>query len=73
MPYISKRIDYLHSINAHEIINKITTKEKLNQSKVLAILFEDALRDRDELNHRNSNNCIKRTFIAKKIILINYP
>ncbi len=66
MPSIRKRIGYLPSINAHETITKIATKEKLSQSKVVGILVEEALMARDKLDVRNSYNFLKNNLHSKK-------
>ena len=60
MPSTRKRIGYLPSINAHESITQIATKEKLSQTKVVGILVEEALIARDELDVRNSVNIRKK-------------
>ena len=60
MPSIRKRIGYLPSINAQKTINKIASKAKLSQSKVVGILVEEALLARGEFNLQNSNNFIKK-------------
>jgi len=69
MPSIRKRIGYLPSINSHEMIIKISTKEKLSQSKVVGILVEEALIARDKLNVQNSNHFIKNDLYREKINL----
>ena len=66
MPSIRKRNGYLPSINAHETITKIATKEKLSHSKVVGILVEEALIARDELNVSNSKNHIKKILYSEK-------
>ena len=66
MPSIRKRIGYLPSINAHETITKIAIKEKLSQSKVVGILVEEALMNRDELDGLNSNNFNKKNLFNEK-------
>ncbi len=62
MPSIRKRIGYLPSINAQEMIRKIANKEKISQSKVVGILVEEALIARDRFNSQNSNNLIRKNF-----------
>ena len=66
MPSIRKRIGYLPSINAHEMITKIAIKEKLSQSKVVGILVEEALIARDELDVLNSNDFNKKNLFSVK-------
>tara|TARA_Y100001968_G_scaffold316157_1_gene343626 strand:+ start:1018 stop:1398 length:381 start_codon:yes stop_codon:yes gene_type:complete len=55
MPSKRKRIGYLPSINAQEMITKIANREKLSHSKVVGILVEEALlaRVRDDLQQFN--------------------
>ncbi len=59
MPSTRKRIGYLPSVNAKEIITKIANKEKLSQSKVVGILVEEALIARGELALQNTNKLIR--------------
>jgi len=66
MPSIRKRIGYLPSINAQEIISKIANKEKLSQSKVVGILVEEALAARGGFDLQNSNDLIKGNFFGKQ-------
>ena len=66
MPSIRKRIGYLPSIKVHETINKIATKEKLSQSKVVGILVEEALLARDELDIKNTSNINNKIFNRQK-------
>ena len=68
MPSIRKRIGYLPSIIAQEKITKIANKEKLSQSKVVGILIEEALIERDKLDIRNSHSFIKKNLNTKKVI-----
>ena len=65
MPSIRKRIGYLPSINAQETITKISTREKLSQSKVVGILVEEALIARGEINPQNSHNFIRENVPSK--------
>ena len=65
MPSTRKRIGYLPSINAQEMIAKIANKEKLSQSKVVGILVEEALTARGEFDHQNSQDLIRNNLYAK--------
>ena len=65
MPSIRKRIGYLPSINAQELITKIANKEKLSQSKVVGILVEEALIARRGFDLRNSNALISKKIYEK--------
>ena len=56
MPSIRKRIGYLPSVNAQEMIANIANKENLSQSKVVGILVEEALIRRRGLNLQNNND-----------------
>ena len=56
MPSIRKRIGYLPSINIQDIITKISTKEKLSQSKVVGILVEEALIARGEFDNQKTKS-----------------
>ena len=64
MPSTRKRIGYLPSINAQEIISKIANKEKLSQSKVVGILVEEALTARQGLHPQYSNHQISKENIV---------
>ena len=66
MPTIRKRIGYLPSVNAQEIITKIAKKEKLSQSKVVGILVEEALIARSEVYRHNSNDLIRKNLYNKE-------
>ena len=66
MPTIRKRIGYLPSVNAQEIITKIAKKEKLSQSKVVGILVEEALIARGGFDHQNPNDLIRKNHYGKK-------
>ncbi len=66
MPSIRKRIGYLPSINAQEMITKIATKEKLSQSKVVGLLVEEALIARNRLDLQNSNSLIRKNLYRQK-------
>ena len=70
MPSIRKRIGYLPSINAQEAITKIANEEKLSQSKVVGILVEEALIARYGFNPQTSNNLVRKTSMASKIIWV---
>tara|TARA_Y100001968_G_C19415936_1_gene749006 strand:+ start:1694 stop:1864 length:171 start_codon:yes stop_codon:yes gene_type:complete len=50
MPSIRKRIAYLPSVNAKEMIANVANKENLSQSKVIGILVEETLIRRRSLN-----------------------
>ena len=65
MPSIRKRIGYLPSINAQANITKIAHKEKRSQSKVLGILFEEALIARCGSDLHNSNDLIRKNLFGK--------
>ena len=60
MPSIRKRIGYLPSVKAQEMITKISNKEMLSQSKVVGILVEEALIARERLDQQRKNNLIKK-------------
>jgi len=59
MPSIRKRIGYLPSINAQEIISKIAEQEKLSQSRVVGILVEEALKARLGINPNDRSYSIR--------------
>tara|TARA_Y100001968_G_scaffold109500_1_gene99048 strand:+ start:3077 stop:3481 length:405 start_codon:yes stop_codon:yes gene_type:complete len=61
MPSIRKRIGYLPSVDAQEMITKLANKQKLSQSKVVGILVEEALKARKEISIQNTNNTLKVT------------
>ena len=60
MPSTRKRIGYLPSINAQDMITKIANKEKLSQSKVVGILVEEALTAREGFNLHKSNELMNK-------------
>ena len=66
MPSIRKRIGYLPSVEAQEMITKIADKEKLSQSKVVGILVEEALLARGEIDLNNTNILIRNSLHRKK-------
>ena len=66
MPSIRKRIGYLPSINAHEVISKIASKERLSQSKVVGILVEEALNARGLFERQNTTNFLKESSHREK-------
>ena len=66
MPTRRKRIGYLPSINVHETIYKIASKEKLSQSKVVGILVEEALIARERLDDKNSHNLSHKNLYSEK-------
>ena len=59
MPSIRKRIGYLPSIDIEKIIIKISTQEKLSQSKVVGTLVEEALIARGLFDHQNKSEKIR--------------
>ena len=71
MPSIRKRIGYLPSINAQEMITKLAIKEKISQSKVVGILVEEALvaREKEELTIRN--DLIRNKHYGKRVNIDN--
>jgi len=71
MPSKRKRIGYLPSINAQEMIINIANKEELSQSKVVGILVEEALlaRGRLGLDHKYRNELIRKTYLRNENIL----
>tara|TARA_Y100001968_G_C18882176_1_gene492210 strand:- start:180 stop:578 length:399 start_codon:yes stop_codon:yes gene_type:complete len=71
MPSIRKRIGYLPSIKAQEMITKIANKEKLSQSKMVGILVEEALIARGFLDLKNSNDLIKSNLYNKEYNMNN--
>ena len=66
MPSRRKRIGYLPSINAQETITKIATRQNLSQSKVVGILVEEALIARSRIDHKNSNDLIRKNLYIKE-------
>ncbi len=66
MPSLRKRIGYLPSINAQEMITKIANKEKLSQSKVVGILVEEALIARGRLDLEDYNDLTRKVLYGKK-------
>ena len=66
MPSKRKRIGYLPSINAQEMITKIANKEKLSQSKVVGILVEEALIERAKFKHKNYNDSTRKKLYDKE-------
>ena len=71
MPSLRKRIGYLPSIKAQEMITKIANKEKLSQSKMVGILVEEALIARGFLDLKNSNDLIKSNLYNKEYNMNN--
>tara|TARA_B100000579_G_scaffold25732_1_gene18127 strand:+ start:610 stop:1005 length:396 start_codon:yes stop_codon:yes gene_type:complete len=65
MPTTRKRIGYLPSANAQEMITKIANGEKLSQSKVVGILVEEALIARASDDFKNRNQLIRKGFFDK--------
>ena len=65
MPSIRKRIGYLPSINAQDMITKIAKKERLSQSKVVGILVEEALIARGGFDIQSSNDLIRKDLYSK--------
>ena len=66
MPSPRKRIGYLPSINAQEMITKIANKEKLSQSKVVGILVEEALTARGFSGVQSSHDLTRKHFYNNK-------
>ena len=64
MPSRRKRIGYLPSLNAHEIITRIAKKEKLSQSKLVGILVEEALTARGVFDLKNTNELIRKNIYS---------
>ena len=60
MPSIKKRIGYLPSPSIQKVITKISTKEKLSQSKVVDILVEEALIARGLFGAKNKQLSISK-------------
>ena len=64
MPSPRKRIGFLPSEEAHEIIEKLCTANEFSQSKVTGLLVEEALRNRGVLNQfLGQNNNDKKDLI----------
>jgi len=70
MPSIRKRIGYLPSINAQEMITKISQKN-LSQSKVVGILVEEGLIERSAINFQNNHDLSRNEFYGKVTNLDN--
>ena len=51
MPTPRKRIGFLPNVTVQDIINKISSQEKISQSKVTGILVEEALHARGIYNY----------------------
>ena len=64
MPTSRKRIGFLPTEEVQNIIDKISIKNNLSQSKVTGILVEEALKARNLYNHN-------RTEKSKEIYLVN--
>tara|TARA_B100000700_G_C14509727_1_gene607985 strand:+ start:184 stop:525 length:342 start_codon:yes stop_codon:yes gene_type:complete len=71
MPSKKKRIGYLPSSNAREIITKIADNEKLSQSKVVGLLVEEALIARGFVDLQKDNDFNSYSWIKKKINTID--
>ena len=71
MPSIRKRIGYLPSVNIQDIITKISTKEKLSQSKVVGILVEEALIARGEFDNQKKKNLNSKNLIENSKDITN--
>ena len=71
MPSIRKRIGYLPSINIQDIITKISTKEKLSQSKVVGILVEEALIARGEFDNQKTKGLNSKKLMENSKDLTN--
>ena len=66
MPSRRKRIGYLPSVNAQEMISKIANTEKASQSKVVGILVEEALVAREKLDLQGMNDHKRSELYGKK-------
>ena len=71
MPSIRKRIGYLPSVNAQEMITKISNKENLSQSKVVGLLVEEALTARDGFKIQNTGNLVRKNLDLKEKNMVN--
>ena len=71
MPSIRKRIGYLPSVNAQEMITKISNNENLSQSKVVGVLVEEALRARVESNIKNTTNLVRKNLYTRENHMVN--
>ena len=65
MPSTRKRIGYLPSTNAQEIIRKIANEERLSQSKVVGVLVEEALIARGEMYPKGTNDLTRKNQYRK--------
>ena len=65
MPTKKKRIGFIPEINVLKVIDNISAKEKLSNSKVVNILLEEALYTRGLIkeNGTDYSNCDLRDFI----------
>ncbi len=71
MPSIRKRIGYLPSVNAQELITKISNKENLSQSKVVGKLVEEALTARGEFNIKKTSDLGSKKLYGKTNNMVN--
>ena len=71
MPSIRKRIGYLPSVNAQEMITKISNNENLSQSKVVGLLVEEALTARGDFNIQNKRNFVRKNLYENEYNKVN--
>ena len=65
MPTPRKRIGFLPNVTVQDIINKISSQEKISQSKVTGILVEEALHARGIYNYNNDIKLKNNSYYKK--------